>query len=206
MLVGGAGNDSLVGGRGTVTFALNGGSSGSQTMFEPAETNVATLDFSGTPAGVSVNLAQTGPQAVVPGALTLTISDPMGISNVLGSPYDDTILGNARDNTLIGGGGQDLTAGMGGNDLLQGGLTRTIVLDFDTDTTPGDHIYTAAERNQIQAELTADYSAFSYTFTQAPPTSGPYTTIRFNDPALIGLEGGAATGIDWRSLNMWGST
>ena len=42
--------------------------------------------------------------------------------------------------------------------------------------------------------MTADYSAFSYTFTQTPPSSGPYTTIYFNDPALTGLEGGIATG------------
>ncbi len=80
------------------------------------------------------------------------------------------------------------------------------MLDFDTDTTPGDHIYTQAERNAIQAQLTADYSAFSYTFTQTPPSSGPYTTIYFNDPTLTGLEGGLATGIDWRDLDIAGST
>ncbi len=175
-------------------------------MVEPEGTNVATLDFSGAPAGISIDLAQTDPQAVIPGTLSLTLSNAMGISNVVGSPYDDSILGNARDNTLMGGGGQDLIAGMSGNDLLQGGLTRTILLDFDTDTTPGDHIYTTAERNQIQAELTADYSAFSYTFTQTPPSSGPYTTIFFNDPELTGLEGGDSTSIDWRDLDISGST
>ena len=81
--------------------------------------------------------------------LTLTLSDPMGISNVLGSPYDDTIIGNARDNTLIGGGGDDLIAGLGGNDVLEGGITRTVYLDFNTDTMPGDHVYTQDEQDGI---------------------------------------------------------
>jgi hypothetical protein len=135
----------------------------------------------------------------------LTLSDPMGISNVLGSPYNDSLIGNARDNIVLGGGGEDLIAGLGGNDVLEGGITRTILLDFDTLTTPADHAYTLAERAAIQAELTADYSAFSYTFTQAPPSSGPYTTIFFNDPALTGLEGGSATGIDWSDQDITGS-
>ena len=205
-LVGGAGNDSLVGGGGTDTFTFNAGSSGSQTVVEAAGTNIATLDFSAAPEPIQINLGQTGPQTVIPGTLTLTLSDPMGISNVLGSPYDDTIIGNARDNTLIGGGGEDLIAGLGGDDVLEGAVTRTILLDFDTLTTPGDHIYTTAERDAIQAEMTADYSAFSYTFTQTPPSSGPYTTIFFNDPALTGLEGGTASSIDWLDQDITGST
>ena len=205
-LVGGAGNDSLVGGGGNDTFAFNSGSSGNQTVVEPEGTNIATLDFSNAPAGISIDLGQTGPQTVIPGVLTLSLSNPMGISNVLGSPYDDTIIGNARDNTLLGGGGEDLIAGLGGNDVLEGGITRVVLLDFDTDTTPGDHVYTPEERTEIENQLVADYSAFSYTFTLTPPLSGPYTTIYFNDPALTGLEGGSASSIDWRDLDIAGST
>ncbi len=122
-LIGGAGDDSLVGGGGNDTFAFNGGSSGSETVVEPAGTNIATLDFSAAPAGIQINLSQTGPQTVIPGTLTLTLSDPNGISNVLGSAYDDTMIGNARDNTLLGGGGLDEIAGLGGNDVLEGGIT-----------------------------------------------------------------------------------
>ncbi len=205
-LVGGAGTDSLVGGGGNDTFAWNGASNGSQTVVEPAGTNIATLDFSAAAAGIQINLGQTGPQTVIPGTLTLSLSDPMGISNVLGSQYNDSIIGNARDNTLLGGGGEDLIAGLGGNDVLEGAITRTVLLDFDTLTTPGDHIYTTAERDAIQAQMTADYAAFSYTFTQVPPTSGAYTTIFFNDPALTGLEGGTATSIDWLDQDITGST
>ena len=211
-LVGGAGNDSLVGGGGNDTFAFNSGSSGSQTIVEPARAaGVAGLDFSQAPAGISINLSQSGPQAVMPatlndGALTLTLADPLGIDNVLGSSYDDTIIGNANDNTLIGGGGDDLIAGLGGNDVLEGAVTRTVYLDFDTYELPGQHFYTQAERDAIQAQITADYSAFSYVFTQTQPQSGPYTTIIFNDPALVGLEGGISSEIDWRDLDISGTT
>ena len=204
-LIAGAGNDSLVGGRGNDTFMFNGGSSGSQTVVEPAGTNIAGLDFSQAPVGIQINLGQTGQQTVIPGTLNLTLSDPLGISNVLGSPYDDTIIGNARDNTLIGGGGLDEIAGLGGNDLLEGDVTRTVLLDFNTYELPGQHFYTQTERDAIQAQITADYSAFSYVFTQTPPSSGPYTTIYFNDPQLFGLEGGSATGIDWRDVDIAGS-
>ena len=225
--MGGSGSDSLVGGGGNDTFSFVGppsdqtqtngddvfayvGSSGSMSIDEPEGTNVATLDFSQAPAGVSIDLSQTGPQTVIPaselpGGLTVTLSDPMGISNVIGSSYNDTIIGNNRDNTLIGGGGEDLIAGLGGNDVLEGDVTRTVVLDFDTLTVPGEHVYTTAERDAIQAQLTADYSAFSYVFTQTPPATGPYTTIYFNDPVLTGLEGGLASAIDWRDQYISGS-
>ena len=146
------------------------------------------------------------PATLNDGALTLTLADPLGIANVLGSSYNDTIIGNINDNTLIGGGGDDLIAGVGGNNLLEGAVTRTVYLDFDTYELPGQHIYTQAERDAIQAQITADYSAFSYVFTQTQPQSGPYTTIYFNDPALVGLEGGISTEIDWRDLDISGTT
>ena len=107
---------------------------------------------------------------------------------------------------MIGGGGDDLIAGLGGNDVLEGAVTRTVYLDFDTYELPGQHFYTQAERDAIQAQITADYSAFSYVFTQTQPQSGPYTTIYFNDPVLVGLEGGIATEIDWRDLDISGTT
>ncbi len=205
-LVAGAGNDSLVGGGGNDIFTFNSGSSGSQTVVEKPGTGIAGLDFSQAPAGISINLSQSGPQTVIPGTLSLTLADPLGIDNVLGSSYNDTIIGNANDNTLIGAGGDDLIAGLGGNDVLEGAVTRTVYLDFDTYELPGQHDYSQAERDAIQAQITADYSAFSYVFTQTRPQSGAYTTISFNDPELVGLEGGVSTGIDWRDLDISGST
>ena len=213
-LEGGSGNDSLVGGGGGDTFAFNDNSSGSQTIFEPIgppNSPVAGLDFSQASAGISINLSQSGPQAVMPatlnnGALTLTLADPAEIDTVLGSSYNDTLIGNTNDNTLIGGGGDDVIVGLAGNNLIEGAVTRTIYLDFNTYELPGQHFYTQAERDAIQAQITADYSAFSYTFTQEQPQSGPYTPIYFNDPALVGLEGGISTEIDWRDLDISGTT
>ncbi len=99
-----------------------------------------------------------------------------------------------------------MLAGVGGNNLIEGTVTRTVYLDFDTYELPGQHFYTQAERNAIQAQITADYSAFSYVFTQTQPQSGPYTTIDFNDPVLVGLEGGISSEIDWRDLDISGTT
>ena len=113
---------------------------------------------------------------------------------MLGSSYNDTIIGNANDNTLIGAGGDDLIAGLGGNDVLEGAVTRTVYLDFDTYELPGQHVYSQAERDAIQAQITADYSAFSYVFTQTQPQSGPYTTITFNDPSWSGWREASSTG------------
>jgi Ca2+-binding RTX toxin-like protein len=213
-LIGGSGNDSLVGGGGGDTFAFNANSSGSQTIVEPtirSNQPIAGLDFSQAPAGISINLSQSSAQAVMPatlgdGALTLTLADPLAIDSVLGSSYDDTIVGNINDNTLIGGGGDDVIVGVGGNNLIEGSITRTIYLDFSTYELPGQHYYTQAERNAIQTQLTEDFGAFSYVFTQTQPQSGPYTPIYFNDPVLVGLEGGVATGIDWRDLYVSGTT
>ncbi len=213
-LEGGAGNDSLVGGGGGDTFAFNDASSGSQTIVEPTGTPgspVAGLDFSQAPAGISINLSRSGPQAVMPatlndGSLTLTLADPLAFDTVLGSGYNDTIIGNINDNTLTGGGGDDAIVGVGGNNLIEGAVTRTVYLDFDTYELPGQHFYTQAERDAIQAQINADYSAFSYVFTQTLPQSGPYTTIYFNDPALVGLEGGISSENDWRDLDITGIT
>ena len=89
--------------------------------------------------------------------------------------------------------------------MLEGGDTRTVLLDFDTLTIPGEHVYTQPERDAIEAQLVSDYSAFSYTFTQTVPYTGVYTTIFFNDPFLTGLEGGVVNNIDWRDLQVQNS-
>ena len=220
-LVAGYGDDSLVGGGGNDTFKFVGqsgidpqnpgaadtfasaGSAGNVVIDEPQGTNIATLDFSQAVAGISINLSQTGPQTVIPArsglpGLTVTLSSPMGISNVIGSAYDDTIIGNAAEQHALGRRrpGPDRRPGRqrraarrrhphGPPGLRQPRRSRS------------DRLHLAgAERDP--AQLTADYSAFSYVFTQTVPTSGPYSTIYFNDPVLTGLEGGLATAIDWR--------
>ena len=121
---------------------------------------------------------------------TLTLADPLAIDTVLGSSYNDTIIGNTNDNTLIGGGGDDVIVGLGGNNLIEGAVTRTVYLDFDTYELPGQHFYTQAERDAIQAQITADYSAFSYVFTQTQPQSGPVHHDLFQRPGAGRPRGG----------------
>src|SRR5262249_37004614 len=162
------------------------GPQGNDTVVKTPDQGKGALDFSEFEGPVQVDLRQSGPQVVSPGLLTLTLSSPSGVTDVLGSPFDDTIFGNAADNVLRGGAGQDLLVGFAGNDTLQGGFTQVVYLDFDSLTIPGQHVYTQDERDTIQAHMQANYADFSFTFTQQRPQTGPYTTLTFNDPTLVG--------------------
>ena len=122
-IVSGAGDDWLAGGGGNDVFTFDGGSRGNQTIMEADGTGEGELNFAAEDRPIHIDLGETAPQTVIPGVLKLSLSDPLGIADVLGGPYDDTIFGNGRDNVLQGAGGLDLIAGLGGNDVLEGGLT-----------------------------------------------------------------------------------
>jgi Ca2+-binding RTX toxin-like protein len=101
-LTGGAGNDVLMGrGGGDI---LDGG----------AQTDTASYAEAAT--GVTVDLAISGPQETGEGADTL-----IGIENLTGSAFADTLDGDSGWNHLIGGGGNDILMGRGGNNILDGG-------------------------------------------------------------------------------------
>ncbi|RTR11631.1 beta strand repeat-containing protein, partial [Azospirillum griseum] len=101
-LSGGAGNDTLIGGGGADT--LDGGS-GSDTA-----------SYAGAAAGVVVDLASgTGTAGEATGDLLV------GIENLTGSAYADTLGGDAGANRLDGGAGNDSLSGGDGNDTLVGG-------------------------------------------------------------------------------------
>ena len=120
--------------------------------------------------------------------LTLILSDPNAIENVLGTNFDDTIIGNARGDYLYGGAGANLLIGGAGNDTLQGCPAQKVFLDFNSEADPTLPAYTRDQQQTILQRLTADYANFAYTFTLTPPPSGPYTTIYFNVSALRGIE------------------
>ena len=63
-----------------------------------------TLDFSLRPFGQTVYL-----------------SDPRGMENLTGTPYDDWIAGTFEGNILRGGGGSDEIYGLQGDDVISGG-------------------------------------------------------------------------------------
>ena len=197
--IGGSGNDTILGGNGTDIIY---GGTGDDTIV-------------GGQGAASI-LGGSGDDIIYGGTLSSTLSGGSGNDSIFGGNGDDIIYGGTgnstiiggtdNDNTLLGGGGQDLIAGLGGNDVIEGSVTRVVYLDFDTFELPGQHYYTDDEREAIQKQITTDFSAFSYVFTQVQPQSGPYATIYFNDPALVGLEGGIATEIDWRDLDISGTT
>lgn len=102
ILLGGAGNDQLTGGGGA--DVLDGGS------------GIDTARYDNSPAAVTIDLAAgTGLGGDAQGDTLI------GIENVVGSAFNDTLRGDGGANVLIGGAGDDILQGRGGNDLLVGG-------------------------------------------------------------------------------------
>lgn len=116
-LSGGDGSDTLAGAGGDDTLEPG---TGDDTVTGAAGTDVAAYPDVPGPAGVTLDLGVTGPQATG-GAGSDTLS---GIEGLSGSPYADTLTGDAGPNTLIAGAdaagrsGQDVLGGMGADDLL----------------------------------------------------------------------------------------
>lgn len=100
---------------GSDTYVL--ATSGTQLTITDSD-GTDTLDFSGSAAGVAVNLGRSSVQLIGNGN-TLDLNGT--IENVLGSAFADILIGNNADNRLSGGGGNDYLNGGNGNDLLLGG-------------------------------------------------------------------------------------
>src|SRR5262249_53926978 len=148
--------------------------------------------------GIALDLNQVSPQVVDTAGNVVTLNGTF--ENVIGTSYADKITGNTAPNILDGGGGDDTLDGGPGNDLVQGAVPQTVYLDFDSATTPGEHVYKVDERNAIQAQLEKDYAfPFSLVFTQTTPAVGEYTTLQFNTGGVSeALVGGQADQIDAR--------
>jgi Ca2+-binding RTX toxin-like protein len=113
MLAGGSGDDALEGRQGA--DILDGGE------------GIDTAYYWDSKAGITVNLADNLVEFGGDAEGDLLI----GIENIGGSVYNDTLIGDAAanningstgDDTIIGGGGNDTLSGGNGNDLLTGGL------------------------------------------------------------------------------------
>lgn len=115
-LYGGDGNDSLIGG------------TGSDDLFGGAGND--TADYSGSSAGVDVNLASgLGVGGHADGDILAEIE------NLIGSTYNDTLTGDSAANQIFGGSGNDVMAGGAGADSLYGGTGNDLV-DY-TDSSAG---------------------------------------------------------------------
>jgi Ca2+-binding RTX toxin-like protein len=120
-LVGGDGNDTLNGGNGDDYLRggegndiIDGGAGFDRAAFTVA-VNDASIGETGVQAGATVDLNIQGvAQDTGHGMDTL-----IGIENVSGTTYDDTLIGNSGDNWIWGEGGNDNLQGGGGNDLVE---------------------------------------------------------------------------------------
>ena len=120
VLKGDEGDDSLDGSAGNDRYVFVGASLGADTIFESADLNIDTLDFSGFTQTVAVDLNLSMLQTVNASNLDLVLGDATAIENVIGSSFNDTIQGNNRENLLIGGSGDDTVSGGFGNDTVRG--------------------------------------------------------------------------------------
>lgn len=111
VIVGGSGDDMLIGGDGDDTLV---GGSGNDVLMGGAGTD--TVDYSTATGGVFVNLPRGQAQDGSGGIDTL-----IGIENIRGSAFADTIIGDDANNHIDGGAGADYLIGGAGDDWLDGG-------------------------------------------------------------------------------------
>lgn len=142
ILYGEAGNDTLIGGSGQ--DYLDGGD------------GTDTIDYTGSSAGVTINLANgtafggdaDGPAQIVGRGTVIRHDIIVNVENVTGSAYDDSLIGNDQANLLSGGSGDDRLEGGRGADTLNGGAgsdtadyagaTSRVSLDLNRAKNAGD--------------------------------------------------------------------
>jgi Ca2+-binding RTX toxin-like protein len=145
-LVGGNGNDQLIGLRSSGDDLSGGDGNDLFRIFGDRNSNIGndtisggagidTLELPGSEIagpGVDVNLAQgtaMGGNGDIPSPPVMTIS---GIENVVGTALNDKITGSTVANNLQGNGGDDTLAGGLGDDTLSGGDGAQDVADYRT--------------------------------------------------------------------------
>ena len=171
----GHGNNDYVLADASATVTVN------QTWLGTGDTSLDTLDFSSfRNSGINLDISSTLPQ--LEGPLTLRLTDGMGISNVIGTQFVDTILGNGRNNNLQGalysqsGTAPPATAAANAR-------TQWVLVDFDSYTPSGTslHVYTAAERQAVLDQLNEFYRG-----SADPNSANPWYDVRFTqDPNAI---------------------
>ncbi len=205
-----AGNDMVDGRGGSDIYQFRGTGLGSDTITDASTgSGRDTLDFTGLDAPLIVDLSVTAAQPQL-GAVTITLTSPDSIENVVGTSFADVLIGNALDNTIYGAAGSDTMDGRDGNDRLFANLTSVVLLDFDSayDATRGDFNYTPADRNTILASMQVDYAAFDWRFTQSEAEAKSWTAdsgrsfvrLMFCQGRGGGVSGDAGE-VDFRNVN-----
>ena len=126
LLNGGAGDDSLVGGAsvdtligGTGNDVLDGGAGADSLV---GADGVDTVSYATAGSGVIASLSNGGVFGDAVG------DSYVGVENLTGSAYDDTLIGDSAANLLDGADGNDnLVGSLGANDTLEGGSGNNTV-------------------------------------------------------------------------------
>jgi uncharacterized delta-60 repeat protein len=148
ILVGGAGHD-------TYRFPLDAAPpTPVTTTLDETGGGIDTLDFSGQPVAVNVNLGLATPQSVNAG-ISLNLQSASAFENVIGTGFGDTLTGNSLGNTLTGLAGDDSLDGAAGSDLLIGGANNDTYL-FKTAT--------IAEADQVTENANEGTDTLSFAF------------------------------------------
>ncbi|MBM3999656.1 MAG: calcium-binding protein [Planctomycetes bacterium] len=170
-----------------------------------------TLDFSGYSGGpLRLDLRVTTRQ-VQSVQFAITILDGMGVENVIGSMFGDTLDGNPRNNLIHGA---EYAGGFTGPVADPRGATQWALLDFDTHTDPGEHVYSQEERVAIADRIE---SVFRGPDAGSPwfdvrvvldaaeiPSGTDHATLRFNETPESGRPGGLASEVDPGNRNLGG--
>lgn len=139
------GNDVLDGGRdGDILYGEDGNDTligGSGQDFMDGGAGIDTVVYTGSPAGVTVDLAlgtawggdADGPVQIVGRGTVIRHDIIRNVENVTGSSHADHLIGNAQANRLAGGSGNDTLTGGVGADTLNGGAGRDTA-DYSTST------------------------------------------------------------------------
>jgi Ca2+-binding RTX toxin-like protein len=116
------GNDTMRGGSGADTLDGGGHAYAAHSPWLYTQEGGDTVDYGASTEAVDVDLtreAQTGGHAE--GDMLI------GVENVIGSEYNDSIVGDGASNLLVGMGGNDTLMGEEGNDTLRGGAGADLI-------------------------------------------------------------------------------
>ncbi|HRX35493.1 MAG TPA: hypothetical protein P5337_03775, partial [Aestuariivirga sp.] len=170
VLNGNAGNDTMFGNDGNDTMMYGGDDDPStpDAYEEGVDVfngggDIDTADFSQFGFAVLADLGNAtrtvqtrGGSDLNPALGSLTrLARLIGVENLTGTDFNDTLIGDAGDNTLSGGFGDDLLRGGDGSDLLIGGAGSDTA-DYSNEGGPFGNIIVTAVNDVIQVADTFD--------------------------------------------------
>ena len=181
------------------------------TISEPDGSGTDTLDFSafsGGPLDIHLGITTPQPQST---RFTIQFANGLAMEDILGTPFADNISGNANGNVINGA---EFFDGFAGPVATPDGITQWVLLDFDSATDAGEHVYSEQERDAIQQRVESVYRGpdagapwFDVRVTldadQIPVTD--FVTITINETPEFGRPGGLASEIDPGNRNLGGT-